>query len=1429
MKTLVFFTFLIFSSCVYAQNVVPFIVNHKWGIMTTDRKAIINPEYDFIKKIDKSDHYLLCIKDKMGAVNSFGNHWIPNIYDSIGAINNNYVIAKKDSLYYLYDTSKILFKSFKIIKNEGKGILSFEGKTEKALLNMNNSKFVVFANGNKQMICILNRKNYYLLKRDSLFGVIDDSLNILISFDYLHIKELKNITLKGFTEENTGYFVVKKKQGFGVKDSMNKEIISSRFNHISMFNNQIICSTKDSCYVYSNQGNLIYKNKFEKLYQFGNYWVVKQNELFGVLNNSGVLVEKLINDSIYEFNNFWYFMRNGRWGIKNNAMTTLVEPKYEKITPVNDKDGYFYIQNEGLKGVQNSNREIIVPIMFSNISYLKDGYFLTLKDGDFGLYLKNKKIFNNEMDKIYRAGDFRIICEQSGRCALYNNSGQKLCETYYAMQVLKNNTILVYNGTHYGMMDMYGKLLIPCEYEVLTYLGNGLIQIENKNKKGILNVWGNIVVKPVYKDVEYVSSMKCFLVYGFTDEYDLRSLDDYRLYRCLKKMDTLHLSKHDSIKYNLRYFDKAKLDSIHTGIMNKVGLVSGKGQKVHDTMFYDYQIQIDDSIKQIRIETDSCLYVAMFDEKGENIENIQYFNWVKIRVKQNTRRRTSAMANRRNFVWERNNNKKMDSYNLWGLRKRNSTQMAVDYGFTNYNPLSRGDSTYDITFIGKKFTGIVNSSEGREMVPCMYEKFYFEDLKTAGVARCKTPEGSYRLMNEKYELLPQYFGYIDDFRHVYIRAQDNKNKWGVLDTNGVFLFKPAYDSMLRCFNNKFIVMMNKKWGEINIQNNLTIPFEYDELNAFDDESKPFEDYIKSYNYAWKMLYLKTSAGKPYKEEKKELQKAFNNLQEMKYEWRMNCPYYKACKIVKSKNKKNKDIFIKQYGAIDTTNQLFIPCEYDDIKFFKSSIGEFFGVKKNGLWGVCDKRGKLVIPISYNKISYLSSDVKEFFKMSLTNSYTGFIDTLGLVKSEAKYKEAFEMKNGRARIVLYNGKQGFIDKNGDEIITPVYEKAKCFNENYAPVCTNKKWSMINTNGDVLFHYDCLDLGRLSENRIYFATEKKKSRNQSNSTVVYGFLDKNGIMTIKPKFESVTDFCNGGAVVMKKGKWGVIDSSGSWLIKPKYDSLLPMNKHGICVFFTNNKLDKGLVNKTGKILLKAGKYFEISDFNEGICKYVLGAQTGFIDTLGNEVIKPLNYSKIFDLNNGLVRIYTEGGYGYMNRDSIKIAPIYKIADDFRFGLAWVKDKKGKEHLIDTTGKIIHQNVKNPLRPIETKTGYGVWSTGRNKFYFANANNEYIVKYGFSSATSFTNGVSIVKDHNDKFGLVSNTGKFLVYPIYDRLDYYSEGMSVFSFDEQYAVFAPDGKQIGDCLFYSILPISESLVQLNHVSKTFYLKPNGEYYTYP
>jgi hypothetical protein len=103
--------------------------------------------------------------------------------------------------------------------------------------------------------------------------------------------------------------------------------------------------------------------------------------------------------------------------------------------------------------------------------------------------------------------------------------------------------------------------------------------------------------------------------------------------------------------------------------------------------------------------------------------------------------------------------------------------------------------------------------------------------------------------------------------------------------------------------------------------------------------------------------------------------------------------------------------------------------------------------------------------------------------------------------------------------------------------------------------------------------------------------------------WGFVDKDGIWVVKPKFDEVKPFKEDLAAVKRKGKWGFIFESGKYAIKPRFSKITSFSegKAGVVWAKKSNGL-WGFINKQGLMIIEPA-FSHVKQFKDGESKVKL----------------------------------------------------------------------------------------------------------------------------------------------------------------------------------------------------------------------------------
>lgn len=190
-------------------------------------------------------------------------------------------------------------------------------------------------------------------------------------------------------------------------------------------------------------------------------------------------------------------------------------------------------------------------------------------------------------------------------------------------------------------------------------------------------------------------------------------------------------------------------------------------------------------------------------------------------------------------------------------------------------------------------------------------------------------------------------------------------------------------------------------------------------------------------------------------------------------------------------------------------------------------------------------------------------------------------------------------DGKLAWVIKAGKQGFIDPEGTEVISIIWDEVKKGYRNeehiggewvkrYDPWAVRKgdKWGYINQKGDIVIPLEFDHAERFEGDRA----EVKIGNN-------YGYINKRGELAIIPEYEKVYPFrfvemdqaksCY-IALVKKDGKFGFIDEEGNRITECIFDGAFEYSNIGFSAVKLNDKWS--LINTSGDYVI----YNKFDDF-------------------------------------------------------------------------------------------------------------------------------------------------------------------------------------------------------------------------------------------
>jgi len=180
------------------------------------------------------------------------------------------------------------------------------------------------------------------------------------------------------------------------------------------------------------------------------------------------------------------------------------------------------------------------------------------------------------------------------------------------------------------------------------------------------------------------------------------------------------------------------------------------------------------------------------------------------------------------------------------------------------------------------------------------------------------------------------------------------------------------------------------------------------------------------------------------------------------------------------------------------------------------------------------------------------------------------------------------------------KVGYADKEGKFIIEPIYDRAYPFSEGIALVYLDGEYMYIDTKGKVIFKLSTSTHPQGIEDWYYRAHETKVSADFHEGLAAvqdeygdWGYINKKGEYEIAPRFDNVSYFSDGFALVEENGKYGYINKKGEYVIEPKFEEARSFHK-GIAA--VSNGEEWGFINKKGEFIVQP-KYRNVRVKDDG----------------------------------------------------------------------------------------------------------------------------------------------------------------------------------------------------------------------------------------
>jgi hypothetical protein len=414
-------------------------------------------------------------------------------------------------------------------------------------------------------------------------------------------------------------------------------------------------------------------------------------------------------------------------------------------------------------------------------------------------------------------------------------------------------------------------------------------------------------------------------------------------------------------------------------------------------------------------------------------------------------------------------------------------------------------------------------------------------------------------------------------------------------------------------------------------------------------------------------------------------------------------------------------------------------KYPDYPYAESLVKEIsltenilIPLLKKNKFGYIDTLANWVIPPQFDD----ALPFQEGFASVCKGDSCFYINKEGNKTSPYYFEETENYKDGIAVVkkadyyYLINRSGQFISK-GYQDISPSSDKLF--------VCKEKNlYGAINAKGETIIPFTYTKLGNFKNDFAYYLSG------------LYGLVDINNHF-LPAHWDWVSDVdTNLIAIVKKQNFFGLMQTNGQLVLPVQYD-YITFCENTIYLVVKNNLY--GFYNPIEKCFITAVDY----DYNPSMkpdyytngthFKLLKNGDVSMVDANGRVMINAGTFSDFFFAKNGITRIQRNNKFGYVDRKLKPVTPIeFEKASDFNANIAIVF-KNGTASLIDLSGKII----------------------------FSQKNAELLPR---------SDGLFIL-EQNDLSGLINRTGKLLLPPEYESIEFIHPSLYLCTKNEELFIY--------------------------------------------
>lgn len=241
----------------------------------------------------------------------------------------------------------------------------------------------------------------------------------------------------------------------------------------------------------------------------------------------------------------------------------------------------------------------------------------------------------------------------------------------------------------------------------------------------------------------------------------------------------------------------------------------------------------------------------------------------------------------------------------------------------------------------------------------------------------------------------------------------------------------------------------------------------------------------------------------------------------------------------------------------------------------------------------------------------------------------------------------------------------------------------------------------------------------------------------------------------------------------GLYGYINQQGQVVIKPQFESAYPFADNGLAKVSVNNRT--GFINKSGEFVIKP-QYGPVSDFGDnGLAAVEFSGEFGFINESNERVIRGLHYDYVGKFSQGLANFsdFKRNTTGYINESGQRVIEFglndFRLCGDAPFsnnGLACIENSNNNlKGYINTSGQFVIEPQFKGAGSFAAN-GLAIVKVSGERWGFINATGQFVIQPQYTSAGYFANNGLAYAEINGKNGFIDSSGNFVIQPQFESV---------------------------------------------------------------